>query len=81
MPDHFYVSLPSNSSLQYYGRQDASNYITKLATPINIDPSQWDMGLAEFCYPITWNNVEDGEVKVVVPKACTMVSQTSESGK
>ena len=68
MPNHFYVSLPSNSSLQYYGRQDASNYITKLATPITIDPSQWEVGLVEFCYPTTWNNVVDGEVKVIVPR-------------
>ena len=51
MADHFYVTLPSNSSTAVYGRQPSHNYKTKLARPIRLDPAQWEVGLAELSYP------------------------------
>ena len=58
--EHFYVTLPSNSSLQYYGKQPMSNYKTRLARDIHLNVNEWEVGLAEFIYPITWHNVMKG---------------------
>lgn len=58
--DHFYVTLPSNSSFQYYGNQSMSNYKTKLAKDIHLNVDEWEVGLAEFIYPISWHNVMKG---------------------
>jgi hypothetical protein len=56
--DHFYVSLPCNSSLNYFPANTITHYTTKLATPIRLDTAEdWEVGLAEFQYPHTWNNI------------------------
>jgi hypothetical protein len=57
--EHFYVTLPSNSSEAFYGRQNMSNYKTRLPEALKLDVSEWEVGLAEFIYPVTWNNVKD----------------------
>ncbi len=63
--DHFYVTLPSNSSEAFYGRQSPSKYITKLATPISLDPELWEVGLAELTYPATWPNIPTSKFNIV----------------
>ena len=66
--EHFYVTLPSNSSEDYYGKQPLSSYKTHLAKPLTLDINQWEVGLAEIIYPHSWKNVSDGhfEIKMLV---------------
>ena len=52
----FYLTLPSNSS--YFGKQPMNNYKTKLATTLNINREDWEVGLSEIIYPYTWNNLQ-----------------------
>ena len=49
--EHFYVVLPSDSSNFYFPRNTISNFRTKLATPIEIEPDKWEVGLIEISYP------------------------------
>jgi|SRR5215470_1335647 len=49
--DQFYVVLPSDSSAAYFPRNTISNFKTKLATPIELEPDRWEVGLAEISYP------------------------------
>lgn len=56
-PTHFYVTLPSNSSERYYGRQTPGHYYTRLATPLHVDPEDYEVGLAEISMPNTRYNV------------------------
>lgn len=56
-PDHFYVTLPSNSSEPYYGRQEAGNYQTRLAIPLRVDPEDYEVGLVGVTLPRTLFNV------------------------
>ena len=58
--DHFYVTLPSNSSEDVYGKQPMSSYKTHLAKTLQLDVDEWEVGLAELIYPHTWNNITDG---------------------
>jgi hypothetical protein len=60
--DHFFVTLPSNSSREFFGRQEPHNYKTKLAKPITVDPARWEVGLAEIKYPKSWENLTSDNV-------------------
>ena len=59
---HFYVTLPSNSSEQYYGRQPLNHFKTKLPHPLPLDRNDWEVGLAEIIYPYSWKNVKTAAV-------------------
>jgi hypothetical protein len=56
----FYVTLPSNASMDTYPNNTVTEYATKLPHPLELD-GQWEVGLVEVTYPITWYNVERGE--------------------
>ena len=60
---HFYVTLPSNSSMQYYPENTVTKYKTHLAQPISLD-GEWEVGLFEIEYHRTWYNVEEKDSKI-----------------
>ena len=64
---HFYLTLPSNSSLKYYGKQHPSDYTTKLEHSVSLDPSLWEVGLAEISYPKTWDNIPEASLYLAHP--------------
>jgi len=49
--EHFYVTLPSDSSGYYFPNNTIANFTTKLATPVQLRPDQWEVGLVEISYP------------------------------
>ena len=49
--EHFYVTLPSDISGYYFPNNTIANFTTKLATPIQLRPDQWEVGLVEISYP------------------------------
>lgn len=55
--NEFYLTLPSNSSKAYFGKQETSHYKTKLHGSVRLDPSKWLVGLAEITYPATYDNI------------------------
>jgi len=59
----FYVTLPSNASMTVYPDNTVTEYSTKLPFPLELD-GQWEVGLAEMTYPITWYNVEREECRL-----------------
>lgn len=61
----FYLTLPSNSSLQFYPDNTLTNFTTQLAHAVDLTGA-WEVGLAEIQYPHTWHNVhqEDGWIQV-----------------
>ena len=60
---HFYVTLPSNSSMSYYPDNTVTRYKTHLSQPISLE-SDWEVGLFEFEYQRTWYNVEEKDSKI-----------------
>jgi len=48
--DHFYVTLPSDSSGYYFPYNTTANFITNLAIPIKLEPNKWDVGLVVISY-------------------------------
>ena len=49
--EQFYLTLPSDSAGYYFPSNTIANFTTKLATPIQLRPSEWDVGLDEITYP------------------------------
>ena len=68
MESEFYVTLPSNSSMQYFPDNKTSNFLTKLPRTQQQD-GEWEVGLAEIDYPHTWYNMHEGKnaVEIYVP--------------
>jgi len=56
----FYLTLPSNSSMDYYPQNTVAQYTTKLNTSIELD-GDWEVGLTEISFPYNIENVVDRE--------------------
>lgn len=52
----FYVTLPSDSSMQYFPENKISHFTTQLPTPFNLN-GQYEVGLSEIIYPHSWQNI------------------------
>ena len=57
--NQFYVTLPSDSSVKYYGNNTVAHFTTKLPHRIRLD-GEYEVGLAEFIYPHSWFNFNKG---------------------
>ena len=57
----FYLTLPSDSSSQYYPENTTASFKTKLSERIELD-GEYEVGLAQLIYPHSWFNfVNDDE--------------------
>ena len=52
----FYLTLPSNSSMDYYKANTLANFTTRLPNTIDLT-GDWEVGLVEIQYPHNWYNV------------------------
>ena len=55
----FYLTLPSNSSMDYYPENTVAQYRTKLISTIELD-GEWEVGLTEISIPSNVHNVIEG---------------------
>lgn len=53
---HFYMTLPSNSSMGFYPNNTVTKYTTKLHGEVNLRDS-WEVGLSEITIPRSWFNI------------------------
>ena len=81
MESEFYVTLPSNSFMQYFPDNKTSNFVTKLSRTLQLN-GEWEVGLAEIVYPHTWYNIREGKnsnsVEIYAPDKLYLVFQTVE---
>ena len=59
-PNMFYLTLPSNSSMNYFPNNTLTHYTTKLPKIMDLHGT-WEIGLAEIKYPHSWYNVKNKE--------------------
>jgi hypothetical protein len=59
---HFYVTLPSDSSANYFPNNTVARFITQLPERIHLE-GEYEMALAEIIYPHTWYNVDNQDEK------------------
>ena len=62
----FYLTLPSNSSMDVYPHNTMANFKTNLPNRIELE-GRWEVGMVEMQYPHTWYNLreEDGELTIL----------------
>jgi hypothetical protein len=53
----FYVTLPSDASLDLYPDNKANHYITKLKKPLELTGGDWEVALVDVHYPFSWHNM------------------------
>ena len=61
MATDFYMTLPSNASMEMHPDNTLTHYVTHLPQRIDLT-GEWECGLAEVQYPHTWYNVTDNDV-------------------
>src|ERR1043165_2632417 len=54
---HFFLTLPSNSSMLYYPNNTLTRYTTRLTNAISLT-GEWEVGLVEIQYQHSWPNLE-----------------------
>lgn len=57
---HFYLTLPSNSSVNFYPGNTLTRFTTRLHDTVELN-GEWEMGLSEIQFPRTWYNIPTGE--------------------
>ena len=63
MASHFYLVLPSNSSISTNPNNTLTQYITNLPRRISLS-GEWECGLTEIHYPHDWYNIRNAEMLV-----------------
>lgn len=59
------MTLPSNSSMKYYPNNTLSEFVTKLPQHFDL-VGEWEVGLSEIQFPISWYNISDHESKLFI---------------
>lgn len=78
MENEFYITLLSNSSMQYFSDNTTTKFITKLPKSIKLD-GHWSVSLVEFQYPCSMINVQDGENEITLRKKCSPINFVTET--
>lgn len=71
MSEQFYLTLPSNSSYDYFPNNTVAEYVTKLPNYIELT-DHWQVALMEVHYPHTFNNINGETFKFTLDPENTM---------
>ncbi len=67
---HFYLTLPSNSSQQFFPDNTLTEFTTKLPSTIELT-NEWEVGLAEIMFPRSWYTIpKEGLIFKVDYRGC-----------
>ncbi|GFY40917.1 uncharacterized protein F54H12.2 [Trichonephila inaurata madagascariensis] len=55
---YFYVTLPSDSSMNFFPENKISHFKTQLPSPVYLN-GEWEVGLSKIIYPHSWLNVNE----------------------
>ena len=67
----FYITLPSNSSFDYFPDNKLNNYTTKLHSTLRLEGT-YEVGLVEMSYPQHWVYKKDGVITFKIDKKIEM---------
>ena len=63
--NHFYVTLPSDNSINFYPNNTVAHFTSKLPHRIRLD-GDYEVGLSEFIYPYSWFNFSNTDKNLYV---------------
>ena len=65
MVNQFYLTLPSNSSMDVFANNTTAKFVTKLPDVLELD-GEWEVALSEIHYPHAWYNVPRNTCSFVI---------------
>ena len=68
---HFYLTLPSNSSMKYFPNNTLTRFVTKLHNDVSLS-GDWEVTLVDIMYPRNWYNVNEQYVDVSLDPSMTV---------
>src|ERR1700759_1580169 len=75
------MTLPSNSSQEFFPEHTLTEFITKLPSTIELT-GEWEVGLAEMMFPRTWYTIPKNGLAILVDyRGCDIDWQLDMSGK
>ena len=78
--DQFYVTCPSNSSMSLHPDNTLSRFTVSLNTDIELN-GQWEVGMCEMQYPISWHNIREGHNSFVLRESKEKNREPGRRGK
>ena len=57
MERDFYISLPSNASMDRYPHNAIHHYKVKLPIPLTLERRKWEVAVSELYVPVSWHNI------------------------
>jgi len=68
---HFYLTLPSNASMNLYPKNTAVQYTIKLPRPVALDGGDWEVAFTELSVPAIFDNILKNTCYVKLIDECT----------
>ena len=65
MAKSFYVTLPSNGSMNVFSDNTVTEYKNKLPRPLHLE-GEWEVGLIECTYPYSWFQICDETSRIYI---------------
>ena len=62
--EEFYITLPSNASVNIFKENTLHSYLIKLQRPLSVQQGKWVVGMTEIQFPHSWKNLVNGYVKI-----------------
>lgn len=62
---HFYLTLPSNSSTEFFPENTLTKFTTRLQSAIELDGA-WEVGLSELIFPRSWTVLDAKDISFTV---------------
>jgi hypothetical protein len=60
MMSHFYITLPSDSSMSFFPNNTIAEFTTKLPETVTLD-GDYEVALVELIYPSSFSNIQNGD--------------------
>ena len=73
MNHQFYVVLPSNGSMTLYPNNTCSKFKINLSSTLELNPEQWEVGLAEIQFPGAFENIRKDKNRIAYLSGDTWV--------
>ena len=68
----FYITLPSNSSLDDFPENTLTHYTTRLKTPLRLN-GNYEVALAQILFPRNWKHTTDGIIILNTPEGSVSI--------
>lgn len=78
--ESFYITLPSNSSQDFFPDNKLHSFKVKLHKPLPVSEGKWEVGLTEIMFPKSWYNLTDAWIIIKSGNDSLLVQRNVQDG-